>query len=75
MPIVEVTVPKYLCSRCGYEWFPRKPLEALPLTCPGCHSPYWNVERVYKVKVLARKVNKPAELPKHKPETKRKERA
>jgi hypothetical protein len=42
---------------------------------PGCHSPYWNADRVYNVKTVARKVNKPAELPKHKPEVKRKVRA
>ena len=36
------------CKRCGYKWIPRKP--ELPVTCPKCRSPYWNYDRIYKLK-------------------------
>ncbi len=39
-PILAVT-----CSRCGYEWMPRKK-NGLPVTCPRCKSPYWCKQRV-----------------------------
>jgi predicted Zn-ribbon and HTH transcriptional regulator len=32
------------CERCGWEWHPRS--KTPPKTCPKCHSPYWETERV-----------------------------
>lgn len=32
------------CTRCDYEWFPRK--RNMPRVCSKCHSPYWNKERM-----------------------------
>jgi len=45
---------KFVCKRCGHEWTPRSELR--PKVCPNlkCKSPYWDRERVRKVK----KVNK-----------------
>lgn len=38
-------IDKKKCKRCGYEWYPRTPIN--PVQCPSkkCHSPYWNIER------------------------------
>ena len=43
MPEVLVQSNGYECSRCGHQWVPRG--ESKPLTCPSCHSPYWDRPR------------------------------
>lgn len=50
MPIEIVQMPKYKCSRCGYEWFPEDP-KNIPVKCAGCNSPYWNKERKHGKKI------------------------
>lgn len=32
-------LPKYKCTRCGFEWIPRK---LNPKFCPNCHYQGWN---------------------------------
>jgi DNA-directed RNA polymerase subunit RPC12/RpoP len=39
---------KYKCKRCGWEWFSRK--KTKPITCPHCRTPYWDIDRIYKLK-------------------------
>lgn len=41
-----VDLPKLKCTRCDWEWIPRK--EDGPRVCPKCKSPYWDVERKEK---------------------------
>lgn len=43
------TVKVLHCLRCGGEWEAKFP-DRLPKTCRWCNSPYWNKERVQKVK-------------------------
>ena len=37
-------IKRMRCTRCGYMWTPVG--EKLPQSCPKCHSPYWNRERM-----------------------------
>lgn len=43
---------KFICTRCGHIWLPRKedangnPLP--PVCCPACKSPYWRINRKEK---------------------------
>ena len=39
----ELVVPIMKCNRCGHEWIPRK--ARIPIGCPACCSPYWNIPR------------------------------
>lgn len=45
-----IKLPTLKCTRCGYEWHPRK--EQLPIVCPSraCKSRYWNRKRTLKRK-------------------------
>lgn len=40
---------KFICTRCGHQWYPRNYDAAgepiAPVVCPRCHSPYWRIER------------------------------
>jgi Zn finger protein HypA/HybF involved in hydrogenase expression len=38
-----IDLPKMKCKRCSHEWYPAKPL--VPIVCPECKSPYWNIEK------------------------------
>jgi Zn finger protein HypA/HybF involved in hydrogenase expression len=38
------------CSRCEHRWL-RRDMKKLPGVCPKCKSPYWNKNRIRKVKV------------------------
>lgn len=40
MSKTEITVPEYICERCGHKWISRRVEE--PTVCPKCKSPYWN---------------------------------
>ena len=41
-----------MCSRCRHLWERlRKSVTTLPITCPKCHSPYWNTIAKTKAKV------------------------
>lgn len=42
----EITLPKLLCNRCEYSWFPSR--EIMPSRCAKCNSPYWNKPRRIK---------------------------
>ena len=35
-------LPQYRCNRCGHRWTPEI---VNPVSCPKCHSPYWNRPR------------------------------
>ena len=37
----------YKCLRCNHIWKPRKVngKERVPIVCPKCHSPYWNIKK------------------------------
>jgi hypothetical protein len=54
---VKITVTKYRCSRCEYEWFPRNPLNPgkPPRTCAHCNSVYWDDDRQYETQIVAKK--------------------
>lgn len=39
----EVRLTKLKCLRCDWEWFPKA--ERLPVRCPKCGSPYWNIPK------------------------------
>lgn len=41
--MLNATLRKLECIRCGHNWKPRK--VNLPLTCPDCNSRYWNTPR------------------------------
>lgn len=42
-PIPEIQkMLRHVCSRCGYMWTPRL---FRPLSCPSCHSVYWDRKR------------------------------
>ena len=42
----------YRCERCEHDWIPRIKKKVLPITCPGCKSPYWNNPRKNKTKIF-----------------------
>ena len=43
MARIPITIMGFQCERCNHEWIPNGDRE--PLTCPKCHSPYWNRPR------------------------------
>lgn len=45
---MKIDLPRLMCKRCGYSWFPRS--ENPPKVCPRCNSPYWDRDRIRKVK-------------------------
>lgn len=47
---MSTTISALKCSRCKYQWFPRKP--ELPKVCPVCKSRQWAapVKRVVVLK-------------------------
>ena len=45
--IGKITVQGFTCESCKHSWIPRNK-ERLPIVCPKCKSPYWNVQRKYK---------------------------
>jgi len=46
--VTEIKLPTLTCKRCGHDWHPKK--QSMPTVCPGCNSPYWNKERLFKSK-------------------------
>lgn len=38
----KIDLPYRKCSRCQYEWVPRKEYVRI---CPKCKSPYWDIPR------------------------------
>ena len=40
-----VKLDGYSCDRCGHQWMPRSKIDELPIICPKCKSPYWNIPR------------------------------
>ncbi len=46
----EVKISGFVCERCSHKWTSRlnKKLQVqnhLPIVCPSCKSPYWNIPR------------------------------
>lgn len=46
--MIEYIIRKWACLRCKHEWIPKT--ERPPKCCPRCNSPYWNKQRVRKIK-------------------------
>lgn len=46
-----VNIHGFCCERCNHIWAPRLDSRKMPLVCPGCKSPYWNIPRVRKRKI------------------------
>jgi hypothetical protein len=48
MPEIKITIKVFYCSRCSHLWERRRKESRggvdLPITCPECHSPYWNTK-------------------------------
>lgn len=48
MALIKITIIRdgYRCERCNHEWLSRanKP-NKLPVVCPDCGSPYWNIKK------------------------------
>lgn len=42
MPRTKIESDGYQCFRCEHTWIPRK--KRLPVVCPKCKSPYWNIK-------------------------------
>jgi DNA-directed RNA polymerase subunit RPC12/RpoP len=40
----EISIRGYRCARCNHEWVPRNK-KVMPVVCPKCKSPYWNIEK------------------------------
>ncbi len=49
MPTMQTNLPKIICLRCAYEWYPRG---AEVRICPACHSAYFDVPRKQPKKVV-----------------------
>ena len=43
MPLEQITVFGYRCTRCDHTWVPRG--GTAPRVCPKCKSPYWDRPR------------------------------
>ncbi len=40
----------FVCERCGHRWISRANSKHIPIVCPKCKSPYWNIKRTKKEK-------------------------
>jgi len=47
MPRIKIIVEGWQCCRCTYKWIPKKKTQ-VPIICPKCNSPYWDVPRKNK---------------------------
>ncbi len=50
-----INIQGFSCERCNHIWAPRLDSRKMPLVCPGCKSPYWNIPRQRKVKGVIKK--------------------
>jgi len=43
----KIKLDGYICERCVHKWVSRESSREgkLPLVCPKCKSPYWNIPR------------------------------
>jgi DNA-directed RNA polymerase subunit RPC12/RpoP len=44
----KIRLDGYVCERCIHKWVPRDFSKKLPLVCPKCKSPYWNIPKKKK---------------------------
>jgi Zn finger protein HypA/HybF involved in hydrogenase expression len=44
----EIEIKGFLCERCSHKWVSRENAEHVPIVCPKCKSPYWNIKRKNK---------------------------
>ena len=53
---MKMKLPNRICKRCGHGSNPEKPWylrkETEPRICPKCKSPYWNIDKKPKEKVI-----------------------
>jgi len=42
---IKIEVDGYICERCSHKWIPRIKKTELPIICPKCKSPYWNIPK------------------------------
>ena len=56
---IKIEVNAFKCLRCHHKWIPRVKLSELegtlkdkPRICPKCKSPYWDLEKKNKQKVV-----------------------
>ena len=40
---MKIKIEGFKCERCDHEWVSRK--ENIPIVCPKCKSPYWNIKK------------------------------
>jgi Zn finger protein HypA/HybF involved in hydrogenase expression len=54
MPKIIIKKTGWKCYRCNHQWKNRnnKPKFKKPITCPRCHSPYWDILKEKKEKKL-----------------------
>jgi Zn finger protein HypA/HybF involved in hydrogenase expression len=45
-----IEVKGFVCERCSHKWISRENSTHVPIVCPKCHSPYWNIPRKNKLK-------------------------
>ena len=43
-----IKIDGYMCERCAHKWASRN--DRIPIVCPKCKSPYWNIPKKSKVK-------------------------
>lgn len=47
-----IKIEGYECSRCEHQWAARK--KQVPIVCPECKSPYWNLPKKNKMRMKVR---------------------
>ena len=40
-----VVISGFLCERCSHKWVSRQNSRDIPIVCPKCKSPYWNIKK------------------------------
>jgi len=48
----KIKIDGYICERCLHKWISRSNSTKEPIVCPSCKSPYWNIPRTKKKKVV-----------------------
>lgn len=43
-----IQISGFSCERCGHKWISRANSEHVPIVCPACKSPYWNIPKKLK---------------------------
>ena len=45
-----INIKGFMCERCEHKWMSRENCQHVPVVCPKCKSPYWNIPRKIKLK-------------------------